>query len=54
MRLVVCLEGEVAGILEASGPRTHFTYSDPWLSGSGFQVIRELLRNVAAHARMGG
>ena len=34
MRLIVCLEGQVAGMLEASGSRTHFSYSDPWLSGS--------------------
>jgi serine/threonine-protein kinase HipA len=43
MRLMVCLEGEVAGMLEAKGSRTHFTYTDPWLRGSGAYPLSQSL-----------
>jgi hypothetical protein len=32
MKLLVCLEGQVAGTLDVTGSRTHLTYSDSWLS----------------------
>ena len=35
MRLMVCLEGLIAGVLETAGDRTHFSYADSWLSGQG-------------------
>jgi serine/threonine-protein kinase HipA len=43
MRLMVCLQEQVAGMLEASGSRTHFTYSDSWLSGSGAYPLSQSL-----------
>lgn len=43
MRLMVCLEEQVAGVLEASGTRTRFTYSDPWLSRSGAYPLSQSL-----------
>jgi serine/threonine-protein kinase HipA len=43
MRLMVCLEEQVAGVLEASGTRTRFTYSDPWLSQSGAYALSQSL-----------
>jgi serine/threonine-protein kinase HipA len=43
MRLIVCLEGQVAGVLEASSSRTQFTYSDTWLSGSGAYPLSQSL-----------
>jgi serine/threonine-protein kinase HipA len=43
MRLIVCLEGRVAGILETSGSRTHFAYSDAWWSGSGAYPLSQSL-----------
>jgi serine/threonine-protein kinase HipA len=43
MRLIVCLEGQVAGTLETSDSRARFTYSDPWLSGSGAYPLSQSL-----------
>jgi serine/threonine-protein kinase HipA len=43
MRLMVCLEGQVAGVLDASGSRTQFTYSDDWLVGSGAYPLSQSL-----------
>jgi serine/threonine-protein kinase HipA len=43
MRLMVCLESQVAGVLETSGSRTHFTYSDPWLSSSGAYPLSQAI-----------
>jgi serine/threonine-protein kinase HipA len=43
MRLMVCLEGQVAGVLDASGSRTQFTYSDDWLIGSGAYPLSQSL-----------
>lgn len=40
---MVCLEEQVAGVLEASGSRTHFTYSDPWLSRRGAYPLSQSL-----------
>ena len=43
MRLTVCLEEQVAGLLEASGSRTRFTYSDPWLSATDAYPLSQSL-----------
>jgi serine/threonine-protein kinase HipA len=43
VRLMVCLEGQVAGVLEASGSRTHLTYTDPWLSRGGAYPLSQSL-----------
>src|SRR5690349_12572911 len=43
MRLMVCLDGQVAGQLEASGLRVHFTYADSWLSGGGAYPLSQSL-----------
>jgi serine/threonine-protein kinase HipA len=43
VRLVVCLEGEVAGSLEAGGSSIRFTYSDLWLRGSGAYPLSQSL-----------
>lgn len=40
---MVCLEEQVAGVLESSGTRTHFTYSGPWLGGSGAYPLSQSL-----------
>jgi serine/threonine-protein kinase HipA len=43
VRLMVCLEEQVAGVLEARGTRTLFTYSDSWLSGTGAYPLSQSL-----------
>ena len=43
MRLIVCLEGQIAGVLEARGSRTHLTYADSWLDGSGAYPLSQSL-----------
>src|ERR1700738_1353787 len=52
MRLMVCLEGQVAGTLEASGSRTLFTYSDLWLSRSdAYPLSQSLPLRPGPHTR---
>jgi len=43
VRLMVCLEGQVAGLLETSGSRTRLTYTDAWLSGGGAYPLSQSL-----------
>jgi hypothetical protein len=43
MKLLVCLEGQVAGTLNATGARTHLTYSDSWLSINGAYPLSQSL-----------
>ncbi len=43
MRLIVCLEEQVAGVLEASSSRTFFGYSDAWLNRSGAYPLSQSL-----------
>ena len=43
MRLIVCLEEQVAGVLEASGVRALFTYSEDWLNRSGTYPLSQSL-----------
>src|SRR6185437_3599729 len=43
MRLMVCLEGQVAGILDASGARCSLTYTDTWLSTNGAYPLSQSL-----------
>jgi serine/threonine-protein kinase HipA len=43
MKLMVCLEGLVAGALEASGARTSFTYAQSWLSKDGVYPLSQSL-----------
>jgi serine/threonine-protein kinase HipA len=40
---MICLEGQVAGMIEASGSRAHLTYSDPWLNRSGAYPLSQSL-----------
>jgi serine/threonine-protein kinase HipA len=40
---MVCLEGQIAGVLEARGSRTHLTYADSWLDGSGAYPLSQSL-----------
>jgi serine/threonine-protein kinase HipA len=40
---MVCLEGQVAGTLEARGSRADLTYTDPWLRGSGAYPLSQSL-----------
>jgi serine/threonine-protein kinase HipA len=35
MKLIVCLEGEVAGVLEGNGARASFAYAPEWLESPG-------------------
>jgi len=35
MKLIVCLEGEVAGVLQGDGARARFTYAPEWLESPG-------------------
>ena len=51
MRLTVCLEEQVAGVLETAGARTHFTYSDSWLNGKGaYPLSQSLPLRTGAHS----
>jgi serine/threonine-protein kinase HipA len=43
MKLVVCLEGQVAGTLNVTGSRIHLTYSDSWLSVNGTYPLSQSL-----------
>lgn len=43
MKLIVCLEGQVAAELEASGSHTRFTYADAWLSDTGSYPLSQSL-----------
>jgi serine/threonine-protein kinase HipA len=43
VRLLVCLEGQVAGMLDARGSRADLTYTEPWLSGSGAYPLSQSL-----------
>src|SRR2546423_7433151 len=43
MKLLVCLEGQVAGTLDVTGSRTHLTYSDSWLSIHGAYPLSQSL-----------
>jgi serine/threonine-protein kinase HipA len=43
MKLLVCLEGQVAGSLEVTGSRIQLVYSDSWLSGNGAYPLSQSL-----------
>lgn len=43
MRLMICLDEQVAGVLEATGARTDLTYSDSWLGLGGAYPLSQSL-----------
>src|SRR2546421_1062909 len=43
MKLIVCLEGEVAGILQGDGARASFTYAPEWLASPGAYPLSQSL-----------
>jgi serine/threonine-protein kinase HipA len=47
MRLHVCLEGQVAAVLDSSRSHTQLTYSESWLNGNGAYPLSQSLPLVA-------
>jgi len=47
MRLHVCLEGQVAAVLDSSRSHTLLTYSDSWLAGAGAYPLSQSLPLIA-------
>src|SRR6266853_935424 len=43
MKLIVCLEGEVAGVLQGDGTRASFTYAPEWLQSPGAYPLSQSL-----------
>ena len=51
MRLHVCLEGQVAAVLDSSRSHTLLTYSDSWLTSTGAYPLFQSMCNYVAHAQ---
>ena len=49
MRLHVCLEEQVAAVLDSSRSHTQLAYSDSWLNGNGAYPLSQSLPLVAEH-----
>src|SRR5689334_14365333 len=47
MRLLVCLEGQVAGTLDSAGSHTRLAYSEAWLSSNGAYPLSQSLPLIA-------
>jgi serine/threonine-protein kinase HipA len=43
MKLIVCLEGQVAGVLQGDGARASFTYAPEWLESPGAYPLSQSL-----------
>lgn len=48
MKLLVCLEGRLAGTLVTSGAHTEFAYDPTWLKGAGAYPLSLSLPLIAA------